>query len=80
MPNYGDKDYWEKRYADAGGDASFDWLETYASLSGLLCDFLTDKNMRILVIGCGNADFSEDLYDDGYTNVLNVDISEVVIR
>ena len=35
--------------------------------------------MRILVLGCGNADFSEDLYDDGYTNVVNVDISSVVI-
>ncbi len=36
--------------------------------------------MRILVLGCGNAEFSEDLYDAGYKNVINVDISSVVIR
>ena len=36
--------------------------------------------MRILVLGCGNAEFSEDLYDAGYKNVVNVDISSVVIR
>ena len=35
--------------------------------------------MRILILGCGNAEFSEDLYDDGFTNVLNIDISPVVI-
>jgi EEF1A lysine methyltransferase 4 len=35
--------------------------------------------MRILVLGCGNAEFSEDLYDAGYKNVINVDISSVVI-
>jgi EEF1A lysine methyltransferase 4 len=36
--------------------------------------------MRILIIGCGNAVFSEDLYDDGFKNQLNVDISPVVIK
>lgn len=36
--------------------------------------------MRILILGCGNAEFSEDLYDDGFTNVVNVDISSVVIN
>lgn len=80
MPNYGDKDYWDKRYSEAGGDASFDWLETYASLSDLMKQFLVSKEMRILVVGCGNADFSQDLYDDGYKNILNVDISPVVIQ
>ena len=35
--------------------------------------------MRILVLGCGNAEFSEDLYDAGYHNVINIDISSVVI-
>ena len=34
---------------------------------------------KILILGCGNANFSEDLYDAGYTNIWNVDISAVVI-
>jgi 2-polyprenyl-3-methyl-5-hydroxy-6-metoxy-1,4-benzoquinol methylase len=37
----------------------------------------TDK---ILVLGCGNANFSEDLYDAGYKNQWNIDISSVVIK
>ena len=36
--------------------------------------------MSILILGCGNADFSADLYDDGYQDITNVDISDVVIK
>ena len=36
--------------------------------------------MSILILGCGNADFSADLYDDGYHDITNVDISDVVIK
>ena len=40
-----------------------------------------DKSLvRILVVGCGNAPFSCDLYDDGYTNIMNIDYSPVVIQ
>lgn len=80
MPNYGEKEYWDKRYSDAGKVATFDWLENYYSLKGLLSEYLTGTDMRILILGCGNAEFSEDLYDDGFTNVLNIDISPVVIK
>ncbi len=40
-----------------------------------------DKSrVRILVVGCGNAPFSCDLYDDGYTNIVNIDYSSIVIQ
>ena len=35
---------------------------------------------KILIIGCGNANFSEDMYDDGYHYLFNIDISSVVIE
>jgi 2-polyprenyl-3-methyl-5-hydroxy-6-metoxy-1,4-benzoquinol methylase len=31
------------------------------------------------MVGCGNAKLSEEMYADGFTNILNIDISEVVI-
>lgn len=31
------------------------------------------------MIGCGNSNLSEQLYDQGYTNITNIDISPVVI-
>lgn len=78
MPNYGDPQYWDKRYSENEG-SMFDWLEDYASLKPLLKDLIKPES-KILVVGCGNANFSEDLYDDGYHNVSNIDISSVVIK
>lgn len=57
----------------------FDWLEDYNSLKDLIYELCPDKNARILVIGCGNAEFSEHMYDDGYHNIVNNDISPIVI-
>lgn len=34
----------------------------------------------ILITGCGNSSISADLYDVGYSNITNIDVSEVVIK
>ena len=34
---------------------------------------------KILVVGCGNSPFSEELYKAGYRNLISTDYSEVVI-
>lgn len=34
----------------------------------------------ILIPGCGNSSLSADLYDVGYSNITNIDVSEVVIK
>lgn len=77
MPNYGDPRYWDERYKQQGHQ-TFDWLENYQSLKPLL-DNLLDRQHRILNIGCGNAELTEDMYDDGYRRIVNMDISNVVI-
>ena len=66
MPNYGDPSYWDDRYEKSGRDGAFDWLESYENLKELLQQFMPTKQVKILILGCGNAEFSEDLYDDGY--------------
>ena len=64
MPNYGDPKYWDKRYAENEGTV-FDWLEDYNSLKSLIKE-LVPQDAKILVLGCGNAEFSADMYDDGF--------------
>ena len=78
MPDYGDPNYWDERYSKNKG-SMFDWLEDYNSLKCILDNYL-EPHFKILVIGCGNAKFSEDLYDAGYHNIWNIDISKVVIK
>ena len=40
---------------------------------------LIKVNDRILVIGCGNSEFSQQLFEEGYRNITNIDISETLI-
>lgn len=37
------------------------------------------KDDNILMVGAGNSRLSEDMFDDGYTTITNIDISRVVI-
>ena len=79
MPNYGDPKYWEDRYTSQKG-STFDWLEDYNTLSQIIKEFKLDKEKSSIInLGCGNAEFSEEMYDDGYKNIYNVDISQNVI-
>lgn len=38
------------------------------------------KAKRILIVGCGSSAFTEELYNEGFTNITNIDISAVVIN
>jgi len=78
MPEYGDTEYWEKRYQD-DKVKTFDWLQDYQSLKAIIEQVCT-KTSKILMLGCGNALISEDMYKDGYCNIYNIDISETVIQ
>ncbi len=42
--------------------------------------FQESKEIKTLVLGCGNAEYSEDMYDDGFHDIHNIDISPVVIE
>ena len=67
MPEYGDTEYWEKRYQDDKAK-TFDWyssflkdtlliisrLQDYQSLKAIIEQVCT-KTSKILMLGCGNA-------------------------
>ncbi len=53
MPNYGDPNYWDKRYQKQEGK-TFDWLEDYESLRPLLQKY-AESSHRIMMLGCGNS-------------------------
>ncbi|MDM1546828.1 methyltransferase domain-containing protein [Empedobacter falsenii] len=43
-------------------------------------DQLENKNIRILIPGCGNAYEAEYLLEQGFTNITLIDISEIVVE
>ena len=78
MPEYGSKEYWDKRYLRV--DSPFDWMTSFENLAPTLEPLLPDKDKRILIVGCGDAPFSADLFHvGGYCNQVNADYSEIVI-
>lgn len=36
--------------------------------------------LEILNLGCGNSIICEDMYDEGYENIWNMDISPICIQ
>lgn len=80
MPNYGDITYWEERYKNTE-DTTFDWLENYSTLKEIITSLnISKESGKILNLGCGNSEFSENMYDDGYHHIKNIDISQNVIN
>ena len=79
MPNYGEKKYWVDRYESQKGK-TFDWLEDYETIKPMIYDIRIKKNAYVLNVGCGNSEFSEKMYNDGFINNYNIDICPNVIN
>lgn len=77
MPEYGKAEYWDERYK--ANDTTFDWFVGYEALKDIIQP-LAKPEQRILVIGAGNSRLSAQMYDGGFQNITNIDISEVVIN
>lgn len=72
-----DNNYWDKRYDEK--QTGWDIGHISEPLKKYI-DQLTDRNISILVPGCGNAYEAEYLLELGFTNITLVDISPVLVH
>jgi len=70
------QEYWDKRFTK---EDNFEWCKSYGDFKDLMHKHV-QKSDRILMLGCGNSSLSEDMYNDGYRNIVNIDFSQVVIE
>jgi len=77
MAQYGKVEYWEERYTR--DPEPFDWYQRWAGVKDTFTQFIQASH-NILVVGCGNSRLSEELYEEGYHNITNIDISGTVIK
>ena len=71
------KEYWDEFFRKRTD--AFEWYGEYGELCGVIHKY-SKPSEKVLMIGCGNSQLSEDLYDVGYRQLVNIDISDVVIR
>mmetsp|Transcript_14963 Transcript_14963/g.47710 ORF Transcript_14963/g.47710 Transcript_14963/m.47710 type:complete len:213 (+) Transcript_14963:14-652(+) len=77
MAQYGKSVYWDERYTK--DPEPFDWYQRYSGIKDILAQHVK-KEDAILMVGAGNSRLSEEMYDDGFRNIENIDISKVVIE
>ncbi|KAL8027080.1 hypothetical protein ABFX02_14G072600 [Erythranthe guttata] len=77
------QDNWDYFFTLRGVDDFSEWYADWPQLRTLLRNNLSfpppPEELNILVPACGNSRLSENLYDDGFRNIINVDFSKVVI-
>lgn len=71
------QDYWDKQYQSHS--TGWDLGEVSAPIKSYV-DTLKDKNLPILIPGCGNTYEAEYLLEQGFTNVTIIDIAPTLIE
>ena len=72
--------YWNHKFKqDKLLNITSDWLLNFENVKAVILHFFSEDSI-ILIVGCGNSDFSSKLYDIGYKYQTNIDISDIVIN
>ncbi|PWA56281.1 S-adenosyl-L-methionine-dependent methyltransferases superfamily protein [Artemisia annua] len=82
LEDFTSKENWDKFFSIKGKDDPFEWYAEWPQLRQLLLTNLSSgslSDVQILVPGCGNSRLSEQLYDEGFVCITNIDFSKVVI-
>lgn len=72
-----EKNYWDKRWKDQ--QTGWDVGSVSTPLKAYF-DQLTNKDLRILIPGCGNAYEAEYLWEQGFHQTFIVEISELAVE
>jgi hypothetical protein len=70
-------DYWDNRYQKE--ETGWDLKSVSPPLKSYI-DTLTDKNIKILIPGCGNAYEAEYLLSKGFNNITLIDIAASLVN
>ncbi|XP_051661991.1 eEF1A lysine and N-terminal methyltransferase isoform X2 [Manacus candei] len=76
---FGSARYWD-RFFRQRGQRAFEWYGAFPELCPVLHKYVRPRD-KVLVVGCGNSELSEQMYDVGMCeDIVNIDISDAVIR
>lgn len=84
MLSIGDRGYWDKWYAnETVGDTVLQEFDYYAPFKSFYSTIRTGiremKEHNVLIVGVGRSDIIDVLYEDGFRNIVAVDVSPMII-
>ncbi|KAH8350772.1 hypothetical protein KR084_011029 [Drosophila pseudotakahashii] len=71
-------DYWNEFFKKRG-EKAFEWYGEYLELCDQIHKYIKPVD-KILMLGCGNSKLSMDMYDTGFREITNIDISPVAVK
>ncbi|KAH8412813.1 hypothetical protein KR009_005883 [Drosophila setifemur] len=71
-------DYWNEFFKKRG-EKAFEWYGEYLELCDQIHKYIKPVD-KILMLGCGNSKLSMDMYDSGFRDITNIDISPVAVK
>ncbi|GMH71701.1 hypothetical protein TrRE_jg8614 [Triparma retinervis] len=77
MAHYSRLAYWDQRYREE--KEPFEWYQNYQAIQVYCQENFLPTN-KILNVGAGNSSLSEQMYEDGFRDITNIDISTVVVE
>mmetsp|Transcript_60325 Transcript_60325/g.143710 ORF Transcript_60325/g.143710 Transcript_60325/m.143710 type:complete len:340 (+) Transcript_60325:139-1158(+) len=78
--SYAESNYWEQRFAIDEGSESFDWYVGFGEIEDAFEKHCPPSpGLRTLMVGCGTAPLSSEMYSAGYQCMINVDIVPSVV-
>lgn len=77
-PAYGEKEYWNSRYEKQ--TETFEWFQSWSHFQPHVSKYLQNTQGSAMNLGCGNSAMSSELVTSGFSKVVNIDISDKVIK
>uniref|UniRef100_A0A1I7YYS4 Methyltranfer_dom domain-containing protein n=1 Tax=Steinernema glaseri TaxID=37863 RepID=A0A1I7YYS4_9BILA len=76
VDEFAEPEYWEKFNKRTN---NFEWYGSFADLRQNLSRYLK-PSYKYLQIGCGNSNLASDMYDEGFKDIMSIDIDEKSIK
>ncbi|XP_022136226.1 methyltransferase-like protein 13 [Momordica charantia] len=73
---YLDPNYWDERFSK---EEHYEWFKDYSHFRHLILPLLKPDS-SVLELGSGNSKLSEELYNDGITDITCIDLSAVAVE
>ncbi|OHS95872.1 Menaquinone biosynthesis methyltransferase [Tritrichomonas foetus] len=74
--DYGEADYWNQRYSESPDE--YEWFMSWSYVYPYVKEFC--KKGKALNLGCGNSPMPSEMISSGFSQVYNIDVSDVLIE